>query len=90
VVRYGGEEFAIILPDMDREGAYRLAEKMRYSIEAKKVRHEHSTISDYVTISLGVNTVIPSNNLSAGDLIRTADKALYKAKQEQRNKVVAV
>lgn len=88
MVRYGGEEFAIILPDMGRESAYRLAEKMRYSVEAKKVRHEHSTISDYVTISLGVNTIIPSETLSVEDLIRIADKALYKAKQEQRNKVI--
>lgn len=85
VARYGGDEFAVLLPHTDRESAIKLAEQMRNAVEEKKTPHQRSGVSDHVTISLGINTVVPSDDLSIGEFIRNADKALYKAK-ETRNR----
>lgn len=86
VARYGGEEFIIISPDTRVEQASMLAETVRRSIEALFIRHEGSTVSDYVTVSIGVACMTPKK--VAGDskrLIERADKALYQAKNAGRN-----
>ncbi|MBM4054199.1 MAG: diguanylate cyclase [Planctomycetes bacterium] len=88
--RYGGEEFAIILTEMNREHAVVFAEKVRESIELLKIPHKHSTVSDHVTCSIGVSVVIPNKNISPGTLIESADKALYNAKLEGRNRIKIV
>lgn len=88
VARYGGEEFAIILPSVNSDNAQELAELMRLGVENLNIRHEYSSISDNLTISLGVCTLIPSGKSSPHEFIRTADKALYEAKQRNRNNVV--
>jgi diguanylate cyclase (GGDEF)-like protein len=88
VARYGGEEFAIILPQIEKANALELAEKMRSRVEKLNIPHAYSSISDYVTISLGVYTVTPSDKLSIEEFIRTADKALYDAKKDNRNSIV--
>ncbi|MHC5076496.1 MAG: sensor domain-containing diguanylate cyclase [Planctomycetota bacterium] len=88
VARYGGEEFAVILPDTDTEGAYLFAESLREKIENINMEHKHSKISSSVTISQGVATTIPKKNSAQDELISLADKALYKAKQEGRNRVI--
>ena len=88
VARYGGEEFAVILPYVEKEDAYKLAEKIRCSVESLNIKHEYSSVSRYVTISIGVNTIIPSDKLLIKDFIKTADKALYKAKDNKRNNTV--
>lgn len=88
VVRYGGEEFAIILLDMDKESALELAHKMRNSVENMNIQHDYSSVSDYVTISLGVYAVVPDEKLTIEEFIRNADMALYKAKNTNRNRVV--
>jgi diguanylate cyclase (GGDEF)-like protein len=84
VARLGGEEFVILLPHSNNENALKLAEQMRNGVEEAAVPHLYSDISDYVTISLGINTIIPSNESSIDEFINNADKALYKAK-ERRN-----
>jgi diguanylate cyclase (GGDEF)-like protein len=89
VTRYGGDEFCIILPYIQKENALKLAEKMRKMVEELAIPHEYSPISEYATISLGVNTIIPSDRSSVEELIRTADKALYEAKKSRNNIVVA-
>jgi len=86
IARYGGEEFAVILPDTDEQNAFRLAEAMRNEVEALNIQHVNSDINR-VTISLGVATLIPRQDLDMAYLVSLADKALYYAKQEGRNMV---
>lgn len=88
VFRYGGEEFAVLLANTDLEGAARVAESMRTNVEELQIPHNHSSVSKYVTISLGVDTVFPHRGLEPAALISAADQALYRAKQEGRNRCV--
>ncbi|WP_178381689.1 PAS domain S-box protein [[Phormidium ambiguum] IAM M-71] len=85
--RYGGEEFAMILPYTDLSGATHLAEVIRLAIHCLKIPHHQSLVSNYITVSLGVACMIPSMELSPQDLINAADRALYTAKQEGRDRV---
>jgi two-component system chemotaxis family response regulator WspR len=89
MARYGGEEFVALLPETDSSGARVLAEKMRVEIEALHMPNPGSSVGPYVTISLGVVTVVPEAD-SAPDtdsLIKLADDALYRAKNSGRNQV---
>jgi diguanylate cyclase (GGDEF)-like protein len=88
VARYGGEEFGIILPATPLPGALHLAQQMRSGIKALKIEHRNSDIHGYVTVSFGVASVLPSLGLSTRQLLEVADKALYQAKQEGRDRVV--
>lgn len=87
--RYGGEEFAVILPGTDAEGARAAGEKLREMVEALHIGHAHSITSEWVTVSIGAATVIPKEEQTQSDLIRLADKRLYKAKQRGKNRVMA-
>jgi diguanylate cyclase (GGDEF)-like protein len=87
IARYGGEEFCVILPDTDLDGAKTLAEGMRHKVEDLKIPAADKTVSDYVTISLGVSSILPDGKIVAEDLIYAADKALYLAKQHGRNRI---
>lgn len=82
--RYGGEEFAIILPETHLEGAVSQAERLRGAIQ----RHpfQYQGVSFALTVSLGLAEVEPET-LLAEDLLKAADKALYQAKAEGRNRV---
>ncbi|WP_312920499.1 sensor domain-containing diguanylate cyclase [Stutzerimonas nitrititolerans] len=82
--RYGGEEFVVLLPDTDKEGALMFAERLRYVVEACEVRHEQHRIR--FTISLGVADLsVPGNGHA--QLIEWADSALYASKSAGRNRV---
>lgn len=89
IARYGGEEFAAILPDTPLDGAMHVAETMRRAIVGIDIEHTTSPIVPYVTISLGVSSVIPAPGCSAADLIQAADRALYQAKLAGRNQSVS-
>lgn len=85
--RYGGEEFTIILPDTDLSGAELLAESCRAQLEALAIDNP-GAVCGKVTMSIGVACVIPSKNSSPEALIDAADKAVYQAKRQGRNRVV--
>ncbi|MDZ7736127.1 MAG: diguanylate cyclase [Gammaproteobacteria bacterium] len=87
--RYGGEEFAIVLAGTSLRAAGALAEQMRQAVEGLKITHEGSINRPYLTVSFGVSSVVPRMGMPASCLISTADNALYEAKADGRNKVVA-
>ncbi|KAB0641146.1 diguanylate cyclase [Burkholderia stagnalis] len=86
--RFGGEEFAVVLPGTSPGGVRLLAEKMRLAIEALKLEHAHSSTGRYVTISIGGAGVVPSADTPMTSLIEAADRALYRAKRDGKNRVV--
>jgi diguanylate cyclase (GGDEF)-like protein len=89
VARYGGDEFAVILPHVNRDTAVQFADQIRKKVLELAIPHPFSPVSPYLTISAGVQTLIPSDELSIEKLIRTADQALYEAKKEH-NEVVGI
>ena len=88
VARYGGEELAIILPYTSQIGAFQLAEKIRNAVKNLQISHPQSPVSNYVTISVGVSSIIPRDDCSPKTLIRMADQALYEAKEKGRDRTV--
>ncbi len=88
VARYGGEEFAVILPGCHSAGAHTIAERVRQIVESLNLAHDDSPVAPCVTISLGCATLKPSMDSDPGELFLHADAALYRAKQQGRNRVV--
>jgi len=87
--RYGGEEFALILPNTPAEGALHLAETIRSAVSSLEIPHPHSSASAFVTLSLGVACIVPSPDTDPTGLLSAADRALYAAKEQGRNRVVS-
>lgn len=85
VARYGGEEFVVVLPTTPEEGAIIIAEKIRSSIFDQQYEHAKSQTCEYVTISLGTATIIPTHDMKWQDLVAKADEGLYYAKEQGRN-----
>lgn len=88
--RYGGEEFVIITSEQDIAKVISKAEKLRRAVEDLKIDHNGSKISDFVTISIGLSSVIPNNNMEPKYFIDQADKALYNSKVNGKNKVSSI
>ncbi len=84
VARYGGEEFAVLLPRMSEQEAVRVAESNLREVRSLAFPHAETSLG-FVTVSLGVASLVPSEKNTPEDLIRIADAALYHAKQSGRN-----
>jgi eukaryotic-like serine/threonine-protein kinase len=82
--RYGGEEFAVLLPDTDRDGASILAERLRAAVGDRPIETDAGPLT--VTVSIGVAGLDAA--ISVPDLLGRADKALYQAKDGGRTRVV--
>jgi diguanylate cyclase (GGDEF)-like protein len=87
IARYGGEEFIALLPQTDASFALIVAERVRHVIEALHIRHEGSSTSLSVTVSIGVAACAGDFMVREPMLIAAADQALYEAKREGRNRV---
>lgn len=88
LARYGGEEFVVVLPGVNRQGAYLIAENMRNKVVELNVPHRANPDAGQVTISLGVASLTPLQADRLDELQLAADQALYRAKREGRNCVV--
>lgn len=88
LARYGGEEFVILLPHTEMEEAFKIAENIRIHIQNMDIRHSYSEITNQITVSLGVASVLPDLQTRSSSLIEQADAALYQAKNSGRNKVI--
>ncbi len=85
VARYGGEEFIAVLPQTNSVEAIVVAKRIQEELRKAKIAHVTSKVTDYVTLSMGVTTTIPTNNILPTDLVNQADNNLYKAKGRGRN-----
>jgi diguanylate cyclase (GGDEF)-like protein len=85
VARYGGEEFAVVLPNTSLPGAIVIAEQIQQAIKALAIPHGCSDVSPIVSISMGVVSLVPTALGSPKQLIASADRALYTAKQQGRD-----
>lgn len=86
LARYGGEEFGVILPNTRRSGAESVAKAIQAEIADLRLPHPKSTVNDYLTVSLGIASVVPTATQAPEDLIAAADAALYQAKRRGRNR----
>ena len=87
MARYGGDEFTILLPQTNVEQAFLIADRIRKAVEDTHV--DMGGFSTFVTVSMGIAELsMDPQDQSFEDMIRRADQALYRAKQQGRNQVV--
>ena len=89
VARYGGEEIALVLPSTPEVGARDLAERLRLLVSSLSTTDADSSAPS-ITISIGYGTIEPRQDSVMEDFIRAVDGALYRAKQQGRNRTVAI
>ena len=89
LARYGGEEFVALLPGTPPSGTRHVAERLRQAIEALRLPHEHSSVSQFATLSLGAAFLLGDGSAKGSpiELLNLADRALYAAKHNGRNRV---
>ena len=87
--RLGGEEFGILFSNKPSGNSYEFVDLIREAIEERAIEHKWSAVADVVTVSIGMQTIAPDDPVSVDLLYKIADKALYTAKNEGRNRLVA-
>lgn len=85
VGRYGGEEFLVVMPNVNLEGAEIVAVRIQQEIKEANIKHEYCSVSNIITVSMGVASVIPHGTMNSKELVDQADKLLYIAKNNGRN-----
>tara|TARA_R110001592_G_scaffold181747_1_gene424592 strand:- start:12181 stop:12858 length:678 start_codon:yes stop_codon:yes gene_type:complete len=85
--RFGGEEFVVLLPETEIDQAISLAETLRIRVSELQIPNKNSLVSNTMTVSIGCACISPSSEIKPNELIDLADKALYQAKREGRNRV---
>lgn len=85
--RYGGEEFVLLLPETDSNGAYIIAERIQEKLKNKSIPHKTSTVTDIVTLTIGISTMIPTKSTPPEMLVRYADQSLYEGKKKGKNQI---
>lgn len=86
VARYGGEEFVIVVGNADMAAVEELAQRLHMHLRQQELKHVRSTVSDFVTMSIGIAIGIPSIDGSPTQALEYADAALYEAKAQGRNR----
>ena len=89
MARIGGEEFIALLPGEDAAGAYKVAHAMQTILQQAEIVHPSSPVNAFVTVCIGYCVAIPEGDETWLGLFQAADKALYKAKTNGRNQIVA-
>ena len=89
VSRYGGEEFVVLLKDIDSDGAKKVVQSLIDAVANLKIEHKYSTVAEFVTISAGLSIKESDEDISKEDFLKTADDELYRAKESGRNKFCA-
>lgn len=87
-IRYGGEEFIILLNNSSYQAATQVAKKLLTDMSQQKIPHEHSKISKYLTISIGFTLYTGQKDMLKKDILNIADNALYQAKKQGRNQYI--
>lgn len=90
VARYGGEEFVMVLPATDARAAHMIAERCRNEVFKLQIPHTASAVSQMLTVSLGVGTIIPAHEDDLTVFVEAVDRSLYDAKQSGRNRISEV
>lgn len=87
VARYGGEEFVVVMPGKSAVDAIRTAENIRLRLQELNIEHIDSLVANAVTLSMGIATILPWEHNLPETLVAAADKALYRAKAEGRDRI---